>query len=478
MKDYSGESVKLTHGSIKLIKRVGQPGGQGTVYRTEIDGKPYGFKILFPTNSLMERQKRININSLLKRKPELDRRIAKDGNGKFAFTFPIESAEIDGHLAYLMDWASGKDIHTLISDGPFDKFTLNERLEVIVNINEAFWFLSKDGLCYQDINAENIFYDVKSKKVTVIDTENTTDTYLVENGQSAFVTGKGFYMAPEVGASIVKYASKSSDYYAMAMLYYCILTCSTNSPYHGKVLYENFGLRGVEEMDEACENAKEDGLLEDFLTFAFDPENKVNSLESFYRENCGKFKDESNVGLIKHLGNIVNSWKEIPKNLKELFYRAFSDPLNEASYTRRPLPDTWATQLNRALGDCAQPKDNDKCALNVDKSPKSKLKPQPAPIAQGAMYVFNPSGDRLYLTEGETVITQDFVDGKCKGAFGKVQKRGDNFVFVRTSIWGIDVIKNNRYIYIGTCIDEIVLEEGMRICLSNNSKMYISVGKE
>lgn len=474
MKDYSGKIVKLTHGSIKLIKRVGQEGGQGTVYRTEIDGKPYGFKILFSTDSLKDNQKRININSLLKRKFELDRRIAEDG--RFAFTFPIELAEIDGQLAYLMDWASGKDIYTLISDGTFDKLTLKERLEVIVNINEAFWFLSRDNLCYQDINAENIFYDVKTKKVTVIDTENTTDANLVENGQAAFVTGKEFYMAPEVGADIVKYASKSSDYYAMAALYYCILTCSTNSPYHGKVLYENYGLRCTDAMDAACENAEEDDLLEDFLTFAFDPKNKVNSLESFYRENCGKFKDESNVRLINHLGNIVNNWKKIPENLKELFYRAFSDPLNKDSYTRRPLPGTWATQLNKALGDCAQQKDNDKCVLNVDKSPKSQSKPQFAPAAQGAMYVFNPSGDRLYLTEGETVITQDFVDGKCKGEFGKVQKCGDDFVFVRTSIWGVDAIKSDRYL--GTCIDKIVLEKGMRICLSNNSKIYISVGRE
>lgn len=474
MKDYSGKGVKLTHGSIKLIKRAGKEGGQGAVYLTEIDGKPYGFKILSPTGSSMDSQKRININSLLRRKPELDRRIAEDG--RFSFTFPIESAEIDGQLAYLMDWASGKDIYTLISDGTFDKFTLKERLEVIANINEALWLLSRDNLCYQDINADNIFYDVKTKKVTVIDTENTTDANLVENGQAAFVMGKEFYMAPEVGASIVKYSSKSSDYYAMAVLYYCILTCSTNSPYHGKVLYENYGLRCADAMDEACENAEEDDLLEDFLTFAFAPQNKVNSLESFYRENYGKFKDESNVRLINHLGNIVNSWKEIPENLKELFYRAFSDPLNKDSYTRRPLPGTWATQLNRALGNCAQPKDNDKGVLNVVKSPKSQPKPRLVPAAQGGMYVFNPSGDRLYLTDGETVITQDFVDGKCKGAFGKVQKCGDDFVFVRTSIWGLDVIKNNCYL--GTCIDKIVLEEGMRICLSNNSKIYISVGRE
>lgn len=468
MKDYSGETVKLKYGSVKIIKRAGPDGGQGAVYRAEVGGKTYGFKILFSNGTDKEIQLRDNIKFLLQKKAEFDRKI---GNNKdFRFTFPIEEVVLDdGHEAHLMDWANGKDIYTLIDEGTFDKYTLYEKLEVIRKINEAFWFLSRDNLCYQDINAENIFYDVDLKIATVIDTENTTPAYKVENKTAAFVVGKEFYMAPEVGAKLVNYAAKSSDYYAMAVLYYSILTCSNKSPYHGKVAYENYGLRCASSMDEACESAKEDDILEDFLTFAFDPNNKVNSLESFYLKNKDKLKSESNVKFLHNLKNIIDKWAEVPENLKQLFYKAFADPLNKDCYTRRPLPDSWGRQLQNALNGNKSPVATP-AEAELDKTPLAQ-----SPSGRG-MYLYNSAGDKIYLTETETVIPKGFLDKKYNGQFGKVEKRGNDYVFVRTSLWGLDAVKGNSYC--ATSINEIVLEQGMRICLASNNKMFVGVGND
>lgn len=466
MQDYSGKTIKLKNGTIKLIKKAGQAGGQGTVYFADFNGKNYGFKILFSKDDPLGEQKCKNIKELLRRKAKLDQKIGDNGN--FTFTFPIEETKVDGEEAYLMEWATGKDVSTLIEDGTFDKYSLQERLEVIWKINEALLFLSQDALCYQDINAENIFYDTVSKLVTVIDTENTTDAYMVENGEAAFVKGKGFYMAPEVGAGLVKCAAKPSDYYAMAALYYSILTCSTNSPYHGRVLYENFSLRDAGDMDIACERAEEDDELEDFLTFTFDPTNHVNSLEDFCKEVKGKWKEESNKRLLRHLEGITKNWNEVPNELKELLYKAFSNPLNPACYTKRPLPLAWERRLKKLLN-------KDACSTVPDNSGKEELSYSNKPNLQNGcgLYLFNSFGDRLYLTDDETLIPMSFVDSNSKGGFGKVKKHGNEWVFVKMGIWNLEASKNNRYCC--SNVKEIVIEEGMRIFQAGNSKIFIGI---
>ena len=342
------EVIELKSGKWNIIDTLGF-GGQGEVYIAENGKEKCAIKKLSKDDPNISK-KRKNIKNLISLQRGLYDKMKN--NKDYTFTFPLEYKQVDGVDIYRMNLAAGKDLEYWIQSGLFDQYSLHEKLEVIWKINEAFLFLSKDFLCYQDIQLRNVFYDPISKMVTVIDTENTAPANEVETsegkrGSSAFLQGTGFFMAPEVGAGIKSAATKASDYYAMAVLYYCILTGSENSPYHGRIMYENSPL--PMSMKEAFELAEDDEDYADFLTFIFDKDNRVNSLEDFYQEAKNKFTSESSKKLLNHLQRIIENWNSLPKSIQKLLSSTFKNPLEKESYSNRPRPDNWRRYLRDLL---------------------------------------------------------------------------------------------------------------------------------
>ena len=252
---------------------------------------------------------------------------------------PLHLYENDGEFGYVTKKYSGKVLSDMMLSGDFDRMPLETRLEIAQSILKSVEFFRENGLSHRDVSLKNFAYDEAEKKLTVIGCENMTPNAVLEAADCCFSGESGFYASPEVVFKL-DLPSRESDMYTLACVLYKIMTGSSESPYHGKVMYLKFnGFMPNDMFDAAC-LSKEDKLGRDWLTFVFDPDNTVNEiLPTMFKNEDFRLRKVT----------VIENWEKTPTEIKELFQRAFFNPLGARARKNRPSVAEWKDAIEKQL---------------------------------------------------------------------------------------------------------------------------------
>lgn len=365
----TGDKVHMRSGSNPLTvgDRIGR-GGQGTVYRTEINGHPMAVKWYSPSNSpAFDEKMRTSLT-----------RLVDDGRpASAAFIWPIDMVSSPGRdgYGYVMPLVESRFVtcFQLISDAESASPHFDVMIKIGLNLVDAFASLHGKGLCYRDINFGNLYADPITGEVAIIDNDNVGTT-----GGDALVKGTPDFMAPEVMLDRAL-PSTESDLYSLALfLFY--LFCHGH-PLKGEAVEHSYNSKERDRLSD------EQLILRHFgqrPVFIFDPGDPSNRPVS---------------------GDPVLAWWQVyPRSFQDLFIRSFTTGLKEATLMGRITEGIWRKELHR-LSDSVWECDNNACraGLLLDRSDVSKACWRCRRVPAAPLLLTTP-GHELVLWHG-TVLT-------------------------------------------------------------------------
>lgn len=408
--------------AFEVLSELGS-GGQGSLYHVctaDKERKPYVLKIINEKNPTLRQRKIANIRKLKGDRPLLMRSLA----GKnFRVALPISLYEEGDAFGYIMEVCPGKDINHLMLEHAFDKMRPTARIRMVGLIAESANWMQLNGYCYQDFSHKNFMYDPDDEKcISVIDCDNLAPSSAVKSGLAAFAGGTGFYMAPEVAFKQCK-PSIESDNFALATLFFKIMTGSTDSPYHGRELYSKRP-RPATMLDGAIytlDDPEDYGY--DWLTFIFDPDNEVN------RPCPAMFKNPSSKASCELM---IKNWSKVPLHMRELFYRAFRNPLSEKDRVYRPTAAHWY----RAT--LEQPPKRRSTVTEKGVPSVKRVKPVSPSVKEGTVRVVLPDGSTVSVIDRVAVNT---VDGRL---FGVIEKKEEKYYFTAFLVYALQYTANKK----------------------------------
>ncbi len=217
MKEFNkNDTVKLKIGNSLTIKEKLGEGGQGVVYRVELQGKEYALK--WYTH---EYSKKFYQN--------LDNNIKKGAPAK-TFLWPLYITEWkDNRFGYVMELRPPeyKDFsHFLLAKQRFA--SLSSMINAALQISNAFRELHRAGYSYQDLNDGNFFINPQTGDVLICDNDN-----VAPDGTNLGIAGKCRYMAPEVVLGKRK-PNADSDRFSLSVALFMLLF--GNHPLEGKLI--------------------------------------------------------------------------------------------------------------------------------------------------------------------------------------------------------------------------------------------------
>jgi len=174
---------------------------------------------------------------------------------------------------------------------------------------DCYLHLHTSGLCYRDINFNNVFFDPQNGDVRICDNDN------VAVGGSGFsgVIGTPRFMAPEIVRGEA-YPSADTDKYSLAVLLFYLF-------------FVHHPLEGKAETQIHCLDQEAMKWLYGIRpVFIFDPENDTNRPVPGYHDNA------------------IQYWNIYPTFLKHLFIRAFTEGLQPG---RRVAESEWRRAMVR-----------------------------------------------------------------------------------------------------------------------------------
>ena len=347
MKMKIGNIITGTSGIEYRIIRPICSGGQGSAWLVEqLPGnEKYVFKILNENDPEKLYGKSQNIQALYTNTG------LQSENKKattFRFMLPQDTYRVreGGKMVfgYFMEHADGcADLNDMFCNGEFDAMPLPDRYRFMTKICDGLQLLEKSDLCFQSISLTDLLYNKSTGLLYFIDCDNIAAQTDVEKGIHAYIKGTGWFTAPEVAYAGVN-AATNADRYAMAVVFYMILTGSPDSPYHGKKLYE-CSPPPKDMIEAATDEDYRDDLGTDWLVFIFDPKDQTNSIADIYRNSSSSGCRE----LRRRLDSCIDNWSVVPPELQDMFVTAFRDPLNQECYRSRPSAASWNRALNRVL---------------------------------------------------------------------------------------------------------------------------------
>ena len=237
----ANDIISFTDGTkATVIAELGK-GGQGIVYKVQINDKQYAFKSY----------KEIFLKDL----PDVKKfylnleRNAKKGPIDDIFVWPLKISTIfeDKTFGYLMNLIPSNYIEyselVLHPDRINAKFYFFGMIDCCIDLIYAMGRLFSFGLCFQDLNDGSLFIDTETGKLLICDCDNITT-----NNCDTFVLGKPGFMAPEIYTK--KYPNLMSDRFSLAILLFHLCFCS--SPFDG-VKYRNQPVdKTQDEWDKEC----------------------------------------------------------------------------------------------------------------------------------------------------------------------------------------------------------------------------------
>lgn len=445
-----GDKIVCEDGIKFEIKKELKSGGQGNIYVAMKNSNPNDLYALKIINEKNDKKKQKKINNIRELHEDTQRFFSLLKNKPFNIALPLSIYSKDKDFGYIMNFYPGKDIGDFMIEKRFDSMPLEDRLTIVYKISESAHFLRTNGYCYQDFSHGNFMYDENKKVISIIDVDNVTASSFSAAGKTNFVKGTMFYIAPEVAFGQCN-PSIDSDNYALATLFFKIMTGSTNSPYHGKVLYSKPVMPGS--MDDAAYYAQDDpeDFGVDWLTFVFDPVDTSNEIEL----------NDPDPNFVAEGKKVINNWKAVPEEMKQLFYRAFKDPLDEEARKKRPSSSDWMRIIDGLLSNSTKPSHQPITQINKPTNVKpvvSKLK----------IYVELPNHTKVSIDSEQIIKTS-------RGSkLGIIKPEGNKFKFVSQTFLKIRIKLGAEYkdLYTG---EEIELKEGMEVYIITNYNEKLKV---
>lgn len=277
-----GTVLKSKAGESYTVKQQLGAGGQGEVYAVENKGITYALKWYY-AKSATKNQKDILDNLIMKGKPNdsflwpQDLIYKKEGE-PFGYIMPLRPENYKGII----------DMMKRRAEPSFEALC-----RAAFNLTKGYRDLHSMGYCYRDISFGNVFFNPDTGDVLICDNDNVS-----YDGAVSGVYGTARFMAPEIVNGKAK-PSTNTDLFSLAVLLFYMFML--NHPLEGKLE------ANIKCLDYLAMNR----LYGTHPVFIFDP------------------NDTSNRPLEGYQDNALIYWKIYPKQLKDMFTRAFTVGIHE-----------------------------------------------------------------------------------------------------------------------------------------------------
>jgi serine/threonine protein kinase len=259
-------------------------GTQGEVYRAHANGKLVAIKWYFPhyiQNDLPLRQRLEN--AIRKGSPDNNflwplELVTQPNNAGFGYVMPLRPSNFKS-IVDLMRRRAEPSFSALIS--------------ACLQLSESFLQLHAKGLCYRDINFNNVFFDPNTGDILICDNDNVD-----VNGATGAINGTPRFMAPELVRGD-EAPNTESDLFSLSILLFYMLML--HHPLEGK---KEAAIRCF---DQSAMNR----LYGTEPLFIFDPQ------------------DTSNAPVAGLHDNALVYWGLYPQFLRDVFTRAFTTGIND-----------------------------------------------------------------------------------------------------------------------------------------------------
>jgi DNA-binding helix-hairpin-helix protein with protein kinase domain len=284
-------------------------GTQGEVYRADLGGKEVALKWYFPAYLRLDPDLRARLERSVKSGPPDDR-----------FLWPLELAHVEGVEAfgYVMPLREQR-FHGIVD---LMRRRVNPSFRALATagfqLAQSYWQLHSAGLCYRDINFNNVFFDPDSGEVRICDNDNVDI-----NGQPGAISGTPSFMAPEIVRGEAA-PSRATDLHSLAVLLFYMYI--VHHPMHGRLEYN------IHALDLPARRR----LYGEKPVFIFDPHDSTNRPVP----DCDDHQ------------NPLAYWPIYPRFLQNLFIEAFTVGLHDPN--KRVGETMWMPALVR-LRDSAYP---------------------------------------------------------------------------------------------------------------------------
>lgn len=298
-----GERINLEGGKVAAVKEKLGEGGQGAVYKVEIDGMPFALK-WYTCRFKNPKKFRSNLKSNI-----------ECGAPDEKFLWPkFLTEERDGSFGYVMDLRPKEfsDFSDILNNKI--KFASTEKsVLAALNITNAFRELHRKGLSYQDLNDGNFFVNVENGEVLICDNDNVTPGGMKNPGN---IGGKPGYMAPEVFRGDA-FPGVLTDNYSLAVILFKLFC--RHDPMMGDAFVKSVCITERREMELYGTNP----------VFIFNP------------------NDTSNRPVPGVHPNPLKLWPRLPNYIRDAFETSFVDGIKNPNAR---LPDNeWQKKLVRFL---------------------------------------------------------------------------------------------------------------------------------
>ena len=280
-------TTQATNQKCRIEKFLGG-GGQGEVYRADLDGVPVAVKWYFSTSATVAQRAALE---------ELIRLGAPDNR----FLWPLDllsghGIEGFGYVMALRD-VRFKGIVDLMKRRVEPSF--RSLAKAGCQLAESYLRLHSKGLCYRDISFGNVFFDPNTGDILICDNDNVG----VNNGQPSGILGTPGFMAPEVVRGEARPGTQTDLFSLSVLLFYMFMV---HHPLEGKKEAE------IKCFDLPAKNR----LYGSEPVFIFDPVNDTNRPVRGFHDNVLEF------------------WPLYPEFFQALFTRAFTNGIRDPEHGR------------------------------------------------------------------------------------------------------------------------------------------------
>lgn len=278
------------------VERFLGGGGQGEVYRADLDGEKVALKWLFPDSATDVYRNRL-------------RKLINQGSPSRRFLWPMDLATARGIADFGYVMPLREERYKDLVDYLHGEIDLSFRALTTIGLNtaESFFALHINGFCYHDISMGNIFFDPERGDVVVCDNDNVG-----VNGEPGDVLGTLNFMAPEIARGEA-HPTLQTDYFSLAVLLFYLFM--KEHPLRGRRVDD------PDRNDPFC-------LYGTDPLFIFDPENDANRPDPRYQRAP------------------LERWPIYPQFLRDAFTQTFTTGLRHPSHR---TPDSlWRAAMARA----------------------------------------------------------------------------------------------------------------------------------
>lgn len=281
----TGQTLRVGAQGLVVESHIGG-GGQGDVYRANLEGWPCALKWYSPQTIARDLtlRKRL-ITTVLSRPPSEEflwpMDLAEGAPGRFGYVMPLRGPEFCCDLNDVLKARGDPSFRVIATAGLY--------------LAHSFLLLHAKGLCYRDLNLSNVFLDPETGDVRICDNDNVAPV-----GEPSGIWGTHLCMAPEV---FVRHAPHSveTDLHSLAVLLFYMHFLQ--HPLDGRAtLKQEFNGRQGERR-----------LYGEEAVFIFDPHNRSNEPISGKQDGVRVY------------------WSLYPRFLKDLFIRTFTTGLADPS---------------------------------------------------------------------------------------------------------------------------------------------------